>query len=1004
MRVFFLTILCSLFVGTLSAQTYEIKGSVKDASGVPLPGVSILEKGTAKGTSTDFDGNFILSGIEKGTVLEFSYVGFKTQDVTVSSNSPLQVTMQEDTELLDEVVVIGYGTQKKKDVTGAVSVVGAEVLEELKPVDASMALQGTTSGVSVNRTSGSPGGDFNILIRGISSNSNNEPLVIIDGYEGALNSIGPDDIETITVLKDAQAAIYGIKGANGVILVTTKGGRKNTAPEVKISSYSGIQQTTKRLNVLNATEYAALLNESYAANGQSLQYQDLSTLGEGTNWQDQVFNDALIYNVNASVSGGSEKVTYYFGASHLQQDGIVASEKSKYKRSNVKVNLGVDLTSKLKLNFTTNYFNNTRKSIEENGLGSVLFNALNYAPTFGIAEEDTNGTLGSEMINPLSQIANTYNNYNGDGLEGNFQLEYKPLEGLMVTSRIGFKSYRDKTKNFNPIDYYGTSKVFNTDRSSVTQGRNEYNSYTWETFATYNKTFFENHNTTFTVGTSAQRNWGDGLSATGYDVPNNSWAFADISLTTGISDTKTNSSYVYDSRLTSYFGRVQYDYKGKYLLSGMLRRDASSDFPKDNRVDYFSSVTAGWKISDEAFMQNIDWIDFLKIRGSYGTLGNNAGQNLYKAVLNGEAAYVFNGTIVNGTAVGLLPNPNAKWEVAEKFDVGFDLNILQNSWSVVFDYFIEDRNDLLITNFPVSGIIGTHAPGASNPTVNAGTTRNKGIEFALNYKKRVNDKFSYGASYNVTRVKGEVISINGSVVTEGGAFGVGQLAPSRMEVGLPIGYFYGLKAVGIFQNQNEVDAAPSQTSLGATAAPGDIRYEDVNGDGVITIGDRTYLGKPVATYFMGLNLNAKYKNFDVSTYMYAELDKEMVRNYERSQNNVNKLNYWLDRWRGQGTSNSVPRVTTGATTNRLFSSFYVEDASFLRIQNIQLGYTLPETLLEQINVKSIRFYGSVNNAWTFTKYKGYDPSATTGEAIGGGIDYGFYPQARQYLLGLNVTF
>lgn len=1005
MRSFIISIIFfSFFVGSAWAQTYEVRGTVKDAFGDPLPGVSVVLKNTMNGVATDLDGSFSIPNVETGQVLVFSYIGFIDQEFIINDSKVLNVVLEEDTQSLDEVVVVGYGTLKKKDVTGSVSIVDAETLEDLKPVDASMALQGTTSGVSVNMASGSPGGDVNILIRGVSSNGNNEPLVIIDGYEGALNSINPEDIENITVLKDAQAAIYGIKGANGVVLVTTKSGRKNMPIKIKLSTYAGIQQTTKKLSYLNATEYAALLNESYAANAEALPFLNIGGLGEGTNWQEELFEDAFMYNMNASVSGGSEKVTYYLGASHLDQDGIVASDKSSYDKSNVKTNLGIDLTEKLKASLTANYFNNNRKSIEENGLGSVLFNALNYSPTYKLDQQDKNGFLGNEVINPLSQVANTFNDYSGNGLEGNFKLEYKPIDGLTVTSRIGFKTYKDKSKSFSPIDYYGSGKVFNTDRSSVSQARNEHKSYTWETFASYTRLFLNKHNVILTLGTSAQKNWGEGLSATGYDVPNNSWNFADIGLTTGVSDTKTNGSYVYDSRLTSYFGRLQYDYLGKYLLSAMVRRDASSDFAKDNRVDYFSSATAGWKVSDESFMEEIDWVDFLKLRASYGTLGNNAGGNLYKAILNGEATYVLNGKIVNGKATGLLPNPNATWEVAEKLDIGFDLNVLNNRLSITADYFLEDRNDLLISNFPVSGIIGTAAPGAANPTVNAGTTRNKGIELLINYKQSISDDFSFGVSYNMTRVKGEVIGINGDVIPEGGAFSVGQLAPARMEVGQPIGYFYGLKTDGIFQNQAEVDAHPSQSALGAEARPGDFRYVDTNGDGIINFDDRTYLGKPQATYYMGLNLNFKYKNFDFSTYMYAELDKEMVRNYERSQPNVNRHSFYLDRWHGEGTGNTVPRVTTGATTNNLFSSFFVEDASFLRMQNIQLGYTLPKEFLDKVGLEKVRVYGSVNNAFTLIDYKGYDPSASTGQAIGGGIDYGFYPLSRQYLFGLNITF
>ena len=1004
MKAFILPILLFLCSSLAVGQTYNIKGNVKEAPNSPMTGVSIVVKGTTHGTSTDIDGNFVLNNVKKGEVLVFSYVGYLTQELTINNGNPLNITLKEDTQTLSEVVVIGYGTQKKKDVTGSVSIVDAQTITDLKPIDAATALQGTTSGVSVNKASGSPGGKINILIRGVSSNGSNEPLVIIDGYEGALNSINPEDIESLTVLKDAQAAIYGIKGANGVVLVTTKGGRKNTPLQVKVSSYAGMQQTTKRLDYMNATEYAALLNESYAANGQALPFSDLSSLGKGINWQNEVFKNSAISELTASISGGSENLSYYLGASHLTQDGIVAPEQSNFKRNNVKVSLATDITPTFKLNFTANYYNNGRKTIEENGLGAVLFNALNFSPTYKLHDEDLTGFLGNEVINPLSQIKNTYNQYDGNGLEGNFQLSYNPLEGLNITSRIGFKTYADESKNFQPVSFFGTGKVFNRSRSTVIQTKNESHAYTWETFATYQRTLWDDHNTSLTVGTSAQRNWGSGLSATGYDVPNNSWDFADIALTTGTADTKTNSSYLNDSRLTSFFGRLQYDYKSKYLLSAMLRRDASSDFPKDNRADLFSSLTAGWKISDEDFLKDNKTINFLKLRGSYGTLGNNTGQNLYKAILNGEAVYVFNGQIVRGTAVGKLPNPSAKWEVAEKLDLGFDLNTLNNRLSVVFDYFVEKRNDLLIANFPVSGIIGTAAPGASNPTVNAGNTQNKGFEIALGYKSDTSKNFSYSINYNLTRLKGKVVGINGEVIPEGGAFSVGQLAPARMEVGQPIGYFYGLQADGIFQNQAEVDAHPSQIALGANAQPGDIRYKDLNGDGVINYNDRTYLGKPTATYYMGLNLNAKYKNFDFSTYMYAELDKEMVRNYERSQPNVNRHRSYLNRWHGAGTSNTVPRVTTGATTNNVFSSFFVEDASFLRIQNVQLGYSLPNSFLDNVKVKTFRIYLSVNNAFTFTHYKGYDPSATSGEAIGGGIDYGFYPQARQFILGFNTSF
>jgi TonB-linked SusC/RagA family outer membrane protein len=1001
---FLLTFLCASFV---FSQTFSASGTVKSSvDNMPLPGVNIVVKNTSNGTVSDFDGNFSLSNISSGSILVFTYLGFEIQELVATTG--MEILLKEDNQALDEVILIGYGSKSQKDLTGSVSMVKSETIEKLKPVDVSQALQGRASGVSVTSSSGSPGSGFRVLIRGVSSNSDNDPLVVVDGYIASMNSINPDDIESLTVLKDAQAAIYGIEGANGVILVTTKKGSKNSAPKVSYNVYAGPQETSRQLSLLNNIEYAALLNESYAANGESIPYPNLSILQNNTDWQENLFSAGWMSNNNLSLSGGTDNITYYLGASHLTQDGIIAKDKSKFVRDNIKINLGIDITERLKTTVNLNYFANSRKTINESGLGSVLFNAISYSPLFALDQEDTAGLFGNEIINPFSQIRDTYNSYFGSSIEGNFQLEYKVLEGLTATTRIGFKSYSDKAKTFSPEVNYGFGKVFNTDRSTVSQNKQQYHSYTWDTFINYNKTLFDNHNVEATAGMAVTKDWGDGLFATGFDVPNNSWEFADIALTTGTSDARETGSYTYDNRLLSYFGRLQYDYKGKYLLSAMYRRDASSAFDKDFRVDYFKSITAGWKISDEVFLQDNTVIDFLKLRASYGTLGNLVGSDLYRATLSGEATYVFDNALTNGTALGPLPNPVASWETAEKLDIGLDAQLFSNKLDIVADYFSEDRVDLLIPGLPFSGILGSTAPGSGSPVVNAGTTRTKGFELMINYADDINDNLSYRVGYNVTQLEGEVISINSDVAIEGGSFGIGQLAPSRMEVGQPIGYFYGLQTDGIFQTQAEVDAHPSQAGLGIAAQPGDLRFVDINQDGTIDANDRTFIGKPLPDYIMGFNLAIDYKNFDFSAYGYAELGKDMVRNYERDQKNVNRLDYYLDRWTGPGTSNEVPRATTGATSNKLFSDFFVEDASFLRIQNLQLGYTMP--LPEGLKgyflhpISKFRVYFSVNNPFTFSKYKGFDPAATSGNAIGGGIDPGFYPVTTQYLVGLNISF
>ncbi len=1000
------------------AQGYDVGGVVKETgSGLPIPGVNVQVKNSTIGTATDMDGRFSLKGVSSGATLIFSYLGFKNFKYKVVSNtSTLSISLEEDSKVLDEVVVIGYGSQKKREVTGAVSVVDSKTLEALKPVKIEQALQGTVSGVNVTTTSGAPGAALDIRIRGIATNGENRPTTIIDGYVGELGLLNPNDVESITVLKDAQAAIYGTIGANGVILITTKSGKKNSKSKISYNTYTGFQETSRTLPMLNATEHALLLNESYANGGNAIPFPNVSGLGKGTNWQNEVFSTSVpIINHDISFSGGSDKITYAVSGSHLDQEGIIGESKSGFLRNTARVSLGADVTEKLKLktNVIYTYFN--RKSLNESGLGSVLFNALNTPSTLtpydangDFTKVPTNTGLGIEIINPLAQIANTYNDYNFKKVNGNFGLDYKVFKDFTISSSIGFNTSNSESKSFakqilywiNPSD-----KVFDVLRSSVSQSAINDNDYSFDLFGTYTKKI-GNHNVVATVGNTIFKQYGNGLFATGFDVPYNSWEFADIALTKGISETVPNGSYNYDERRLSYFARAQYDYKGKYLFSAMIRRDASTKFGPGNKVGYFPSFTAGWVISDEGFFGEDKLINFMKLRGSYGTLGNDQiPNNGYVSQLSGEATYVFDDVLVNGLATGQIPNPNLKWEEARKFDVGLDLKLIQNKVSIVADYFIDTRADLLIPFIPVSGINGTAAPGAGSPTINAGTVRNSGLEFAIDYKNKFSENFSMSVGYNVTFLKNEVLAVNNGIgYIEGGSFGVGQQAPSRMEVGQPIGYFYGYKTDGIFQNQSEVDAHPSQLSLGADASPGDLRFVDVNGDGILNSSDRTNIGDPIPEATMGFNLQMNYKNFDFAVYTFASVGNDMVRNYERNLTDVNRLNYVLDRWTGEGSTNNTPRVTTSATGNSTFSSYFVEDASYLRIQNMQLGYSINSKFSEKAGITKLRLYAGVNNLYTFTKYKGFDPGASNGAPIGGGIDYGFYPIPRTYLLGLNINF
>jgi TonB-linked SusC/RagA family outer membrane protein len=1015
-----LLLLLLLLIGGLglSAQTLNLTGTVTDATtGDPLIGASVVvlralgSEGSLNGTITDLDGTFTLDNVAKGSEVQFSYTGFAPTLVTIENSAPLSVTLETDAQALQEVIVIGYGTQTKRNISGAVSTVDSETIDQLKPIKVEQALQGTVAGVNVTTQSGAPGAGLNIRIRGVSTNGQNAPLVIIDGYQGDLSTVNPADIETITVLKDAQAAVYGTVGANGVILITTKTGKKNQPTQLSYNTYVGQQETSQSLDMLNATEYGLLLNESYAAGGQALPFPDASGLGFGTDWQSEVFGTAPIVSHDITVSGGSDNTTYSISGSRLVQEGIVGREKSNFQRNTARLSLGVDLTDNLKLTTNAIFTNIDRDALSENGLGAVLFNALNAPPTLPLL--DPNGDfslvpntpgLGIEVINPAAQIANTFNDYDLNKLNGQASLDYKPLEGLTLTARVGFNTSNSESRNFNKEINYG-GKVFDIPRSSVNQNAINDNNYSLDLFGTYDRTFGEAHHLTVTAGTTLFREIGNGLFATGFDIPNNSFEFADISLATGTSPegARDVGSYSYDERRLSFFGRAQYDFQGKYFLTAMLRRDASTKFGPENRAALFPSFTAGWIAIDGETREN-SLIDLLKIRTSYGILGNDQiVNNGFIGTLSGEATYVFDGVLVNGVAIGALPNPSLQWEEAKKFNVGFDLSLLDYRVNITADYFINTRDNLLISNIPVSGIVGTNAPGAAAPTVNAGAVRNQGLELAIGYQQRVNKDLKYSLNFNITTLNNEVLEVNnGTGFIEGGGFGVGQLAPSRMEVGQPIGYFFGYQTDGIFQNIDEIEVHPSQIALGANAQPGDIRFVDVNDDGVIDANDRTNIGDPIADLTLGLNTSVSWKKLDFSAFFYASLGNEIVRNYERALSDVNRLDYYLTRWTGPGTSNEVPRVTTAATSNGVFSDFYVEDGSYLRLQSVQLGYTLPFRLGERKN-SSLRFYALVNNLFTISDYRGFDPGASSGAPIGGGIDSGFYPIARTFIFGANLS-
>lgn len=1026
MKTKLLYLLFFFAAASLYAQKIQIKGTViSSEDNFPIAGANVIVQGKNIGTTTDFDGNYEVS-VDKGDSIVISYIGFTSSIILITNQTIINTTLNPDNQLLDEIVVVGYGTQKKKEVTGAVSVVDSKAIEKLNPVRIEQALQGQVAGVNVTTSSGSPGAASNIRIRGVSTNGDNNPLILVDGNRITdLSVINPNDIASVNVLKDATAGIYGVQAANGVILITTKSGRKNTELKFNIDSYIGFQETSNSIDVLKPRDYAILVNEMSTNGGGDPKY--IVYPEDGTDWQEEVFTNAPILNINFDANGGTEKAAYSFGASYLDQDGIVGGDKSNYNRATARMNFQYDLLKNLKLSNTAIYTHSNKNNLNEGAAGSVLFNAINMNPVMSIYnpnEEDgfqKANNLGGEIINPVAQIANTYDTTQVNKISATLGIDYSFLEDrFKVSSKFQMNHAVVDGHVFKPEVYYGPSKSFNITTNEVYENKDYYDDYTWDNFITYSNTFNEDHSLTVLLGMSAFKTYGTftGMSGTNLLIDGQqvnsieyaSVANAETQINRFTEEQLARSSNTFDTRLLSYFTRIQYNYKGKYLLSGVLRRDGSTRFGPENRFGYFPSGSLGWNISEEDFLMNNNFVNLLKLRVSYGIIGSDKiGDYRYLSTLSGEATYVRNdetdaSELLQGLAEGALANPEIQWEKQKTFNFGIDTRLLGDRISITMDVFDKRTEDLLITS-QVSGILGSTAPGSAPPTINAGTVQNKGFEFQIAYNSKFSEDFKINASYNFTTLDNEVLFVSGENGFEaGGGFGVGIGVDDagRMEAGYPIGYFYGYKSDGVFASQEEIDNSPISTTA---TSPGDLKLVDINNDGEITTDDRTYIGDPIADVTMGFNLGLNYKNIDFSASAFASLGAEMVRDYERQILEANKGTYNLDRWTSTNASSNVPRLSTGGTPqSSYFSDFYVEDASFLRIQNVQAGYTFQEKTVSKIGLDRLRVYVSANNLFTFTNYKGYDAGASSEEPIGAGIDKGFYPVARTYMIGLNLKF
>jgi TonB-linked SusC/RagA family outer membrane protein len=1033
-------LLFTLFIAAYSAiavaQETTVTGKIKDEAGITIPGVTIFEKGTTNGTVSDMDGNFSIKASSPTATLLFSFIGFAPKEIVIAGRNKIDVEMAPSVAALDEVVVVGYGTSTKKELTGATSKVNGESVERLNIPRMDQALQGQVSGVAINTNSGSPGGSSSIRIRGLSTFGDNDPLILVDGvvYDSeGLNALNPNDIASINVLKDATAGIYGVRAANGVIIIETKQGKANSKPQFEVSSYYGIQQASKRLDLLNAEEYAVIKNEMFANGGETIPFAN-TDLGEGTDWQDEVFTTAAISNYNVSMSGGTKSTTYSLGGSYFTQDGIVGGDKSNFSRYNARVNISTDLSEKLKLNSVLLYTHEERSTLPENGIGSVLYNTVNAFPTDPVKTPDGNYSYleeVSDIINPIAQMENTHNNALVDKIVGKEELVYKINDDFDFTNRINYNYALVDSKVFSPLVWYGPGKAQNSainedlDPSlvdigdstfiergaSVFEQRATYVDLTYESFVNYSHVFNTDHTVKGTIGASVFTRRGEGLNGTAFNIPNNSEDYADISANQAPGGYLNNvGSFQFEERLLSSFLRAEYGYKYKYLISGLIRRDGSTKFGPNNRYGIFPTISGAWVFSEEDFF-TVPMITFAKLRASYGVSGNDQIQNFaYRAQLNGEGVYVFDDVIQQGVALGRASNPDLRWETTRQLNVGVDLTFFE-SFNFTTNFFVKNTYDLLFQP-DVSAVIGSYGPGGQPPIINAGNVSNTGLEVELGYSTDPRKDFVFGSNFNMTALSNKVTAVpEGIDYLPGASFGVGGNIATRFEEGYAIGYFNGLETDGVFQSQAEIDelnAAAPDGVYQEGAQVGDLKFIDQNGDGVVNFNDesdRVEIGSPIPDFTFGLNINLKYKGFDFSGNVYSAIGQEIIRNYERQQPYANQLNYVIDRWTGGNPSEENPRLTTAATQNTVFSDYYVEDGSFVRLRNVQLGYTLPESLMEKIKVSSIRVYVSANNLLTLTNYRGYDPDiGSSGGTLSAGVDYGFYPQARTFMGGINVKF
>lgn len=976
------------------ALRQQVKGKVLDEKGEPIIGATVTEEGTSNGTITDYDGMFTLEASKDG-ILTISYIGYKSQQVSIAGKDMVAVTLKEDMEQLDEVVVVGYGSQKKVNLTGAVSTVNAKMLENRTGSDPYNMLTGQIPGVTIVQNSGQPGADMgNLRVRGIGTLGNADAMVIIDGVESSVNNVNPNDIATISVLKDAAASsIYGVRAANGVILITTKRGTVGK-PIISYSGYVGWQDACRLPKYLDSYNYALLLNEAYRNDGASVPYssENLETIKNGSdpdhfansNQVDAVLSEqGIFHNHHLSVVGGKEEIKYSLAAGFYKKDGLMPN--MSYNRFNLRSNIDSKINDRLDVQLNISASRDDRKSPAthkvydpDTDLWNIMYHAFRESPLTPIRFQNGNYGLYLNEHNSVAEAnlsgeSHIYNTY----FQGNAGFTYKIIKGLTLKGNAAATfNLQDIYVDQKRMDFYSaeSTEPIKSTRSMVSNQDKKSLEINLQAYLDYNRTFGK-HTIKGLLGYSQIRNEYRLLKASRKDLPTNN-SLGEIDAGDITTQETGGNSVAY--ALRSVFGRVNYGFDDRYLLEANLRYDGSSRFPKNNRFGLFPSFSFGWRISEEDFFK-ADFVDNLKLRTSWGQLGNQEIDDyLFYNTYSFGYDYSFGNTLFSGISINdVMANTAITWEKTDQMDVGVDADFWGGKLSLTGDFFLKNTHAILL-KLPIPDLVGVSAP-----MQNAGKVRNIGFELALTHRNQVN-RFRYSTSFNFSYVKNEIIDLNGGDT------------PGR-SVGDPVDNIYGYVCEGIFKSQEEIDNSPKQVW---GAVPGDLKYADINNDGVVNQNDRKSLGSTFPKINFGLRVNCEYRNFDLTMLLQGAGMVKGVTAGEISQafmNGGKVTEEWLDRWTPENVNASYPRLTlSGSSRNYMTSSFWVQNASYLKMRNLQIGYTIPKNILSHLGVSNLRLYCSIDNLFTISKFKGLDPEMVTTQTM--------YPLTRNYSFGINLSF